>query len=51
MYSGTLQNIVNLPFYLQNSGLRQLQDRLRAREQDLEEWKARVRLPLPGPFG
>ena len=40
-----LKNIVNLPFYLQSSGLRRLQEKLRNRREDINEWKARYDFP------
>ncbi|KAK0398477.1 hypothetical protein QR680_002608 [Steinernema hermaphroditum] len=38
-----LQNIVNMPFYLHNSALRQLQNNLREKRESLAEWKERFR--------
>ncbi|GMT24872.1 hypothetical protein PFISCL1PPCAC_16169, partial [Pristionchus fissidentatus] len=38
-----LKNIVNMPFYLHNSALRQLQNNLKEKRESLADWKERFR--------
>ncbi|CAI2350100.1 unnamed protein product [Caenorhabditis sp. 36 PRJEB53466] len=38
-----LQNIINMPFYLHNSALRQLQSKLKEKRESMAEWKERFK--------